>query len=133
MAFEDCGLKARSWHLSLFLKVSVHCYQQNTETPTTSKEGASPFCKPVHTTAEGQHAQSAFSFSQQNMFIISIFSQQDTLEKAVCPPSLGSDPSFLQLPYSPLCPTVHNLSPRELRTPAELGALPPYHPQRWQG
>lgn len=51
-------------------------------------------------------ARSAFSFSQQNTFI----SQQDTPKKAVCLPSLGSDPSFLQPPYSPLCPMVRNLT-----------------------
>lgn len=129
MALEDCSIKARSWHLSLFLKVSLHCYQQNTETLTTSKKGASPFCKPAHTTTEGQHARSAFSFSQQNAFI----SQQDTPKKAVCLPSLGLDPSFLQPPYSPLCPMVHNLSPHELGTPAEPSALQSYHPWRWQG
>lgn len=55
-------------------------------------------------------------FPQQNMIISSIFSQQHIPDKAVCLLSLGSDPSFLQLPYSPLCSIMHNLSPHELWT-----------------
>jgi len=62
------------------------------------------------------------------MFIISIFSQQDILENAVCPSSLGSDPAFLQPPHSPLCPVVRDLGPCELGTAAEPGALPPHQP-----
>lgn len=65
---EGCRIKARPWCLSVFLEVSVHCYQQNTATPTSSEEGAGPFHKPAHTAARGQPAPSALTASQKPRF-----------------------------------------------------------------
>lgn len=52
----------------MFLEVSVHCYQQNTATPTSSEAGAGPFHKPAHIAAGGQPAPSAFTASQKPHF-----------------------------------------------------------------